>query len=178
MLFPSAELSSTFPELEINLSDDYFNQPILENEYFLLNNAPNGMKIESVTYINASRATIYLSGNTDNSNEVSVTVKAEILNSYDDITTNELSLDAIFTLFERPQVVLYSTQNTLHLKCSNPELLGNKVDIFNLAGQKIITAKIEKIPLNHIDVNIKRGMYLCRFLIDDKLQTRQIVFVK
>ena len=110
LLFSSAELTKQFPDLEINLSDEYFNQTILENDYFSLNNAPTGLFIETITYLNASRAKIKLSGNTDGANEVSVTIRSEILNGYTDLTTNELALSDGFTLFEKPEVVLYTSQ--------------------------------------------------------------------
>lgn len=178
LLHPSAELSKFFPDLEITLTDDYFNKPVLENEYFLLNNAPTGMKVESVNYINASQARVSLSGNTDDANEVSVTIKDVVLNSYEDITTNELSLDAIFIPFENPTVVLYSTPNTLHLKCSNPKLLGNKLEVFNPSGQLIKTASIEQQQINSIEINGISGIYFCRYQVNSRTQTQKVIVIR
>ncbi len=178
LLFSSAELTKQFPDLEIKLSDEYFNQTILENDYFSLNNAPTGLFIESITYLNASQAKIKLSGNTDGANEVSVTIRSEILNGYTDLTTNELALSDGFTLFEKPEVVLYTSQNTLHIKCGFPELLGRRVEVFNLSGQLIKSSHIEKQQINSIEVNSNPGIYVCRFQFNGKIQTRQLVFMR
>jgi len=178
MLFPTAELSKYFPELEITLTNDYFNKSILVNENFILNNAPPGLNIESVSYLNASRVLIKLSGNVSNGDEVSVTIKAKILNGFTDLTTNKLALDDGFTLFTRPKIVLYTTQNTIHIKCESPELLGAFVEIFNLSGQRIQRSKIEQIQLNNIRMNVNEGIYFCRFMLDGKMQTHKVVFVR
>ena len=177
-LYPSAALTKTSPDLMITLSDDYFNQPILEKEYFSLNNAPDDLSIESVTYVDASRATIKLSRKRDFTNQVSATIKAEILNGYNDLTTNALTLDVGSDLFEKPNVVLYTTQNTLHLKCDNPKLLGRKVLLFNTSGQLVKTSTIEQQQLNSIEVNSIKGMYFCRYQFDGKVQTQKVVFVR
>ena len=177
-LTPSAELSSFFPELEITLSDEYFSNPILKNNYFELNSAPPGMIIESVSYLNASKARIMLSGNTNEGYEVSVTLKAEILNGFVDLTTNELSLGNDFPLAIKSKVIFYTSQNTIHLKCQQPELLGNKIEIFNLLGQKIKTTKIEHTQLNSINVNPIPGIYLCRYQFDGKIHSQHVVFAK
>ena len=176
-LTPSAELSNIFLELEITLADEYFNSPILENNYFELNNAPAGMIIESVNYLNASQATIQLSGSTTGASDVSVTLKAEILNGFIDITTNELSLGNDFNLAIKSKVILYTSQNTIHLKCQQPELLGDKVEIFNLMGQRIKTSKIDNTQLNSINVNAIPGIYLCRYKFDEKMYRQHVVFV-
>lgn len=178
LLFPSAELSNSFPEFEIILTDDYFNQSILENEHFVLNNSPAGLNIESVSYLNASQATITLSGNTDDANEVSVTIKAEILNGYDDLTSNEISLDAGDVLFDKPDVVFYTTQNTLYLKCSNPNLLGPDIAVFNTSGQLIQISNIEPQKINSFGINAVNGMHFCRFQFNGKIQTHKVVFTQ
>lgn len=176
LLYPSAELSENFPGLMINLSDDYFNQPVLGNEYFTLNNAPPDLTIETVTYQDASRATIMLSGQRNYTNDVSVTIKAEILNGFTDLTTNELSLDAGSAIFEKPDVVIYANQNTIHLKCSYPKLLGNRVEVFNTSGQLIKIAIVEQLQLNSIGVSVVSGMYFCKYQFNGKTQIQKIVF--
>lgn len=178
LLFPSAELSKYFPKLEITLTNEYFNKHALKKEDFILNNAPPGLNIESVSYLNASRVLVKLSGNAGNNNEVSVTIKEEILNGFTDLTTNELALDDGFTFFARPELILYTTQYSIHIKCESPELLGSEIEIFNLSGQRIQQSKIEQVYLNTINVNLIPGIYFCRFQFDDKIQSRKVVFVR
>lgn len=175
-LLPSAELSKFFPVLEVNLSADYFNQTILENESFLLNNAPPGLLIESVTFLNASKALIRLTGNTDDTDEISITIKSEILNGYSNITTNELNLGVNSDFSVKTQPLVYATQNTIYIKCDFPELLGNQVEIFNISGQRVKALKIEKEQLNSIGLNVKRGMYFCRYQFNKKIHTQKVVF--
>ena len=177
LLSPSAELSKFFPELEITLSDDYFSQPILKNKNFKLNNAPSGLIIESVIYIKASQAKIKLSGNVIDAEEVSVTINSDILNGFNDITTNEVSLGNGFEVFTKPNAVLYARRNKINLKTSHPELLGNKIEIFNLWGQLIKTSQIEQIQLNSIGVNVQPGIYLCRYEFDGKMKVQRVVFI-
>lgn len=178
MLNPVADLSKSFPDLEINLSDEYFNQPILDTEDFVLNNAPAGLTIGSVDYINASRATIHLNGDAGDANEISVTLKAKILNGYGDLTTNELSLDNGSDLFSKPGIVLFATQNALHLKCDSPELLGEQLVIYNLSGQVVRLVQLEKTQLNTIGLNIQPGIYFCRFIFNGKSESKHVVFVR
>lgn len=176
LLYPSAKLSKSNSELEIKLTDDYFNKPILENGYFTLNNAPEGIEIESVTYLDVSKAKIKLSGIVEDTPKVSVTIEEEILNSFNDLTTNELLLDVGSSPFTKPKVVLYTAQNTLNIKCDIPELLGDKIEIFNLTGQGFKTSKIEKTQLNSINLNVKPGMYFCRYQIGGITYTQKVVF--
>jgi len=178
LLFPSAELSGIFPELEITLSDDYFSRSILKKKYFILSNAPPGLIIDTVIYFNASQATIMLSGNINGPVDLSVTIKAKVLNSFADLTSSILSVGVGFTPYVKPNVVLFTTKNTIYLECSHPELLGNKVEVFNLSGQLIKTSNIKQIQLNSIDINLLPGFYLCRFKLDSKKQTKSVVVNK
>jgi len=176
LLSPSAELSGVFPELEITLSDDYFSRSILKKKYFTLNNAPPGLIIDTVIYLNASQAMIQLSGNVSGPVELSVTMEAKILNGFYDLTTSLLSVGTGFNLYVKRKTLLFTTHNTIHLECSYPELLGDKVEVFNLSGQRIMTLKIEQTQMNSIGVNFLPGIYVCRYWFDGKKQTRQVIF--
>jgi hypothetical protein len=178
LLYPSAELSGSLPELEITLTDDYFSRPILKKKYFTLNNKPPGLEIDTVIFLNASQATIVLSENVTNPVEVSVTIDAKILNSFDDLTSNALSIGVGLNSYAKSNVVLFATRNQLQMKCSHPELLGDKLEIFTLSGQLIKTARIEQTQLNSFDVNLLPGIYLCRYWFDAKIQTQRVVCIK
>lgn len=177
ILSPTAELSGFFPELKIMLSQEYFNQPILDNKYFILNNAPPGLSIDHVIHSNASQATIILSGDKNVVSDISVTIKAEILNGFSDLTSSILPLSDGFTSFIKPNTVLFAKQNTINLKCSHPELLGDNIEIFSLTGRMITTLKIERTTMNSIGVNLSPGFYLCRYRFDKIYQTKRIVIV-
>ncbi len=178
LLFPSAELSGSYPQLEITLVNDYFSRPILKKKYFNLNNATPGLTIDTVIFLNASQATIMLLGNVNGSVELSVTMKAKILNSFEDLISNQLSVGIDDALNDKPNVFLFSNQNTLHLECNHPELLGDKLEIFNLSGQKIMISKMDQTNLNSFRVIMNPGIYLCCYQFDGIMQTQRIVFVK
>lgn len=178
LLYPSADLTGTSSELEIELTDDYFSRPILKKKYFTLNNAPPDLSIDTVIFINASQATIQLSGNINGPIEVSVTMEAKILNSFNDLTTNNLSVGVGQALYNEANINLFVSQNRIQIVCNQPELLGDKMEIFNLSGQRIIISKIEKVQLNSIGINMVSGIYICRFQYDRKMQTRRVVYVK
>lgn len=178
VLVPSAELSGSFPNLQITLSDDYFSRPILKKKHFTLNNAPSNLYIDTVIYLNASQATLMLSGNVIDPVEISISMKAKILNSFDDLTTNQLIVSSGHQSFAETKVKLYTSQNTIYLECSQPELLGDKLEVFKISGQKIITAEVAQAKLNRVNGALLRGIYLCRYLFDGKTQTQRIVIVK
>jgi hypothetical protein len=135
------------------------------------------MSIDTVIYQNASQATIKLSGYVNRPVEVSITLKAKILNSFEDLTSNTLIVGTDFTPEIKSAVNIFTTQNTIHLECSKPELLGEKVEIFNLSGQLIKTAKTERLHSNSISINLLPGIYFCRYVFDKKKQTQRITFV-
>ena len=175
-LTPTAELSSFYPELKITLDDEYFSQPILDNEYFTLNNAPSGMAIESVSYVNASQAIVNLSGDIIGNEQLSITIHSKVLNGYTNITTNEWALGNDFTPYVKPEVLVYTDQNSIHIRCRHPELLGDHMYIYNLWGQRVKTNSLDKTSLNRTEAFLKPGIYLCSFVFDGKLQSHRIVF--
>jgi hypothetical protein len=176
LLYPSAKLSKSNSELEIKLTDDYFNQPILDNKYFTLNDAPAGIGIEAVSYLDASTARITLSGIVEDTPKISVTIKDAILNSFVDVTTNELLLDVESSLFNKRKVVFYTTHHSLYMICETPELLGEQIVIFNLTGQAFETVSIEKEQQNTVELTLKPGMYFVRYQLDGITNTQKVVF--
>jgi hypothetical protein len=178
LLIPSADLSGYYPNIDLTLTDDYFSRQILKNKYFTLNDAPPGLEIDTVIYQNATTAKIYLTGNVNSSAEISVTIKDKILNSFEDLTSGTFSIYVGIDKFEKPEVNFYSTSTAIHLECKQPELLGDKIEIFNLSGQLIQSAEIQVSQLNNVSINITPGIYLCSFIFDEVRQTRRVVFVR
>lgn len=178
LLFPSAELSGDIPELTINLTDDYFSREILKKKYFTLNDAPAGLEIDTVIYQNASQAKVILSGSINNPTEVSLTMQDKILNSFEDVTSNDLIVSASFDMESKSKIKIFTVQNTIYLECGQPELLGDKLEIFNLSGQQIQASNIERTHMNGIAVDLPKGIYLCSYVFDGKRQSRRVVFVR
>jgi len=177
ILNPTAELTGSIPHFVITLSDDYFSRTYLNKNHFTLNNAPPELTIDTVIYSNASQATLWLSGNVSSSTEVSITMKAKVLNSFGDLTTSELTVGVNSDSFVDPKAKLYTSQNTIHLECSQPELLGDKLEIYNLSGQRIITSIINQTQLNTVNTDFLQGIYLCRLQFNGKVQTKRVALI-
>jgi len=178
LLSPEAEISGDIPQIEIDLADDYFSREILKNKYFNLNNAPEGLEIDTVIYQNASKAKIQLTGNLNNPTEVSVTIEHKVLNSFEDLTSNELIVSTSEYRPSKPEVVIFTSPNTIHIKCSKPELLGEKLVIYNLAGQRIQTSSLERVHMNTFSANLPPGIYLSSLVFDHVRQSQRVVFVR
>jgi len=178
LLYPSAELSGSYPDFEITLTDDYFSRQYLNKNHFILNNLPPEVSIDTVIYLNASQATIILNGNISGPIPISVTMRAKVLNSFDDLTTNELIVGVGSNTNELPNTVLYNSRNTIHLECNYPNRIGDHIEVYKLSGQLVFPSKIEKTQVNSFYINVHPGFYLCSYWYDGKKQTQQVVFVK
>lgn len=176
-LNPSAEL---YPEgngsiLEVKLFNNYFSRTILKEKYFNINNAPPGLEIDTVIYQDASTAKVYLNNSPKAEAEISLTLDAKIINTWEDLCTNTTTID--ISSFEgiTDDIKIFSSMNTLYLECSRPDLLGGEMTIYNISGQKIKTAKIDQSISNTINVNAPSGIYLCTFEYAKKIHSRRVL---
>lgn len=178
LLLPSAEISGYYPELDITLTEDFFSRQILKKKYFTINNAPPGLDIDTVIYQNASQATIQLAGNLIGLPEISITMKAKILNSFEDLTSNTLLLTGTDIIPNtKPEVKVYASAGTIHMECNQPNLLNERMEIFNLSGHLMRTMIIEPKQFNSIYANLPAGIYLCSFVFNGKRQSQLIPIV-
>jgi|GEM_PF-240385 len=180
VLNPSAELSATANNtiLDVQLVDDYFSRTILKEKYFILNNAPPGIEIDTVIYQNASAAEVHLSAPAISGEEISLTIEAKVLNTWNDITTNGIIIAGINDQdIHTDDLSIYSSRGTIFLKCKQPELLGDFVALYNLSGQIIQRSKIQQSTTNFIQTDVEPGIYLCRFSYNGQNQTRRILLV-
>jgi hypothetical protein len=176
-LLPSAHLTGYYPEMTVTLSDDYFSRNVLKNKYFTLNNAPEGLEIDTVIFLNASQATIMLTGYLSNPADISVTMESKILNSFEDLTSSSLIVSIYANYATETSLQVYAAQNTIVVNFNQPKLLGEKVEIFSLAGQRVKMAKLEQSRSNQIAVNLNPGIYFCRFSIDGKPITKRLSII-
>jgi hypothetical protein len=174
VIYPAASLLVSGNNLEIILTDDYFNRTTLDKEYFTLNGITSKIVIDSVVYQDAATAKIYFSDIPEESLEVSVTIHADVLNSWDNLTTNTVVV-SIHSLAEgRSNAKVYSSGGSIYLECNNPELLGGELKIINLRGQLVQSAGTEQALSGGIGTNLAPGIYLCLFQYNGKMLTRRI----
>lgn len=176
-LSPSAELIPTGSNgvFEIKLYDDFFSRTYLKNKYFTVNNAPPGIEIDTVIYIDATKVNIYLAEELKSTVEISVTLDAKILNTWDDLTTNTAIIGVSSNENEFDNISIFAVSNSIYLECERPELLGNECMIFNLSGQLVKSVKINHDMSTIIDLNSPAGIYICSFNYFGKRFSRRVL---
>ncbi len=176
IIHPWAGITDGETEIHLELHGDYFSRNILKKKYFDLNNAPPGVEIDTVIWINATDATIKLIGNISGNTTLSVTLDKKLINTFQEITSNTLGTSGIKPTIENPpEIKVYTTNNVLKIDCTEPQLLGRTVGIFNLTGQQVAVYQISPQNENSINLNLKAGIYLVRIFYDNKPQTQRII---
>ncbi len=176
-LYPEAALSGSYPDLELTLTDDYFCREILKNKYFDLNSAPPGLEVDTVIYENASQAMIHLKGNPATPSIVSITINKKVINSFDDLTSNDVPIGVGISQMSNPKINLYASAQSIKMFCDQPELLGDRLEIFNLSGQKLANYALHQLHLNQFGTSLKPGIYLCKFSYAGKLDVQRVVVI-
>lgn len=162
-LYPSAMLSGVFPNITITLDDDYFSRSILKKKYFELNEESNELNIDTVLYVSANEALMKFSEEISPSNEFTVTMKAKIINSFNDLTSSSITAVAEFAKRNEEPVKIYNHLNSLYLDCKQPELLGEQVEIYSVLGQLVGVENIDKTTHNELEISLPKGIYICNY---------------
>jgi hypothetical protein len=161
ILHPWAGISAESKKIKVLLYGDYFSRQELSKSNFRLNNAPEGVNILNVVYVNASECTIMLNANVSSLPALSITVSEKAINYWEDITSNPLGATGISepqtTL---PDISLFEENHLLHIRCSLPEWLPEYSEIISLTGQRVATIKLEKKTENIQPHQLKPGFYL------------------
>lgn len=176
-LNPSAELATSpdYKVLEIKLFDDYFSRKILKQKYFTINNAPPGLEIDTVVFQDAATARVYLNREAKGNVDISITMAAKILNTWDDLTTSTTSIGMHEEQIVNSNCRVFASERQVCLECDHPELLGAELSVFNLSGKKLKTFKILQQSVNRFQTDISGGVFLCRYSYQGKNQTSKIL---
>jgi hypothetical protein len=160
-LQPGAGISAENNSINFVLYSDYFSSKVLDKDQFLLNNAPPGVSIQSVTYKNASECQLNLTANISTFPQITVTVSEEAVNYWLDITSSPLSAQGIADdRADLPEISLYEENHHLHIRCNQPEMLPDRAEIINMAGQSYGTFNLEKKTENILAHQLNPGFYL------------------
>jgi len=175
ILHPWLSISAEANKIKINLYGDYFSQSIMGNQNFQLNDAPGGMYIQHVEYLNAAECMMTVSSDVSGIADISVTVSGKILNTLQNLTSNKL----VPTGFGDPSVQLseikvFEAYNQIHIRCSQPGLLPEHIEILNVTGQSIGIYKIAKNPENTITHHLQPGIYFIVFNTERKPEIHRI----
>jgi hypothetical protein len=161
LIEPKAGISAQDDKISLMLYGDYFRRPIAKKEMFTLNNAPAGVFIQSVDVLNPSECRIVLNADVSNVMDLSVTVDEEAINSWQDVTSSPLSAAGTGDITSHRAIFkIFNENHQLHIFCNDPENLSGPADIYNTAGQKIMSFSLQEQSENIIDHQLNAGLYL------------------
>jgi len=163
LMFPEAHLSSDFPMIQINLTQDYFSRPALKPKFFTLIGDTVGLQIDSVIYRSASSIDLKLKGSKKNISNIAIRLNKKILNSYQDLESNSLemgnqSIDVIANEIR----VSYHKRN-LYIYCQKDQELSEEIKIYDLYGRCLKTFRMTLSQYKEIPVNMSSGVYIVNF---------------
>jgi hypothetical protein len=160
VLNPWVGISAETNKITVKLFGDYFSQPMLKKNDFVLNDAPGGINIQSVEYRNASECVLTVSADITGNSGISVTISEKIINTWEDLTSNKLESagfgDLAATL---PVITIFDADQQLHIRCNLPELLPDYAEIVSITGQNLGAIKLEMEPENIVSHQLKAGIY-------------------
>ena len=167
---PGTELQpwlSIWPDgdkIHVKIYGDYFNNRNPQPNQFELNNAPPSIFIGNADWVDATECLLQLSGNVTSYPEISVTVKEEIINTFDDLTSNTLQTGGLSGQEYSPSAIkVFYTGQQLHIQTVNPELLPAGFQLFDLAGRCLGQFPLSKSNENIISPNLTTGVYFATF---------------
>jgi hypothetical protein len=167
-------------QVTIKLSDDYFTHTKPGLEYFKLNNNNPALYIKSVRHSNASEAEVYLSEIPNSSAEsVSITIDPEMLNGFQTLTTNTVTLttNADFD-FTGASVNIFSERGKIiTIDCDRPNSLPGSFEVYNTVGQLVGVYSLEQQSRNRVYVELNENIYIVRMMVDGKPVTKRVVLL-
>lgn len=160
-LHPWAGISSDTNRIHVALYGDYFRQKNLMKQHFRLNDAPVGLNIQAITYMNARECQLTLTADVSGHPEISLTINASAVNYWKDITTNALGSAGLEETPVAPDHFgIFVENNRLHVRTAQPEQLPAQAEIFNLAGQRMGLYTLGRKAENILPLQLHPGFYL------------------
>jgi hypothetical protein len=167
ILQPEAHLSGVNNELILQLEDDFFNALVLDKKHFELLDAPPGLVIDTVICVHAAKAHLSLSGVVTGIFQVALSIQADVLNGFDDLTSNSLVLTGTYQQKDYSgKVSIRTTSGMLHIVCSEPALLPDRVELYSMAGQRVGVFQIGKSTQNRLKPVLAPGLYMLKIELD------------
>jgi hypothetical protein len=173
---PKAGISLDGTKLHFVLYGDYFADPILKKTHFQLNNAPAGVEIESVIYDDVSNCQLLLTGDASSAPNMTVTVSQKEVNYWLDVTSGPLSeAGVVDSRPDIPDIRVYEENHQLHIRSDKPDLLPGKADVYNIAGQHVMSISLMKTNENVLPVKLNPGIYF--LVVNFKASTVNLKFI-
>jgi hypothetical protein len=160
--------------IRMKIYGDYFSTKVLKNEHFRLNDAPVGMVVQNVQYMDASACLLTISGDITAFPDISVTASGGILDTSRDLTSNKLASAGSDPGLTAEEIKVFYANGQVHIRSSQPEQLPAQIEIMNIAGQSLSTYPIEKSTENKISPGLVPGIYLIIVKLADRPVVRRI----
>jgi len=164
VLNPSVNIAAQGNTITLTVVGDRFRNRALKPEYFIVNNAPPEIYLQSVEYINTTECLLTLSGSVTSYGNLSVTVLEKAINTWNDVTSHILAAAGVNdNLSLSNKITLYNSQHELSVRCTKPELLPQTAIIVSISGSTVGEYTLMKDYENIIRHDLKPGMYLLVF---------------
>lgn len=171
--------SSSFIELEVTLEDQYFNHKYLKKKHFDIKMSNQDLLIDTVWYQNASAASLILTTKEGviTNPSFSIEVDDNILTGFDDLLSNTLTLaSGINNQISEPNISVYAVNQQITIETTQPELLGQTLQVYNIEGRLITQYPLYSLQKNTKEMAFSKGIYLVHFIFDGKRHTEKIRF--
>ena len=144
--------------IELQLNSDYFNRKIFRNKHFKLNNESALFSKDSIFFTDASTALMQVTSSKPGSRlppDFSVTVYDKVINSFTELSTEHYGLELSNKSSISPEDNLraYISNGEIVITCSQPDYLGNELQIYSMLGVKLANADLEHKYTNRISIN-------------------------
>lgn len=166
-------------EYRLTLEDDYFNHSFLNRAHFEVNGTPLTLGIESVHHENASSARIKITHDGFSSiwgTNFTLTIKDSILNGFRPLTTENILVgtddDPSVTKFD---LTLYAASGNIYVKTTMPEMLPERLVIYNSLGQVAGIYPLMQSATNVLPVNLPPDLYIVRVITSSGPVTRKVI---
>jgi len=177
-LHPWVGISAETNRINVNLYGDYFSQTILKKADFRLNDAPGGMFIQGVEYRNAGECVLTVSSDVTGFPGISVTISEKAINTWVDLNSNKLESTGFGEPgIKSPEISVYAADGLIHIRCNQPELLPEMVEMLSITGGHLGSHKLERDSENIFPHQLKPGIYLMVFNIAGHPQVFRITII-
>jgi len=179
VLQPWVAISSSGNKISLHLYGDYFRSPVLNAGDFRLNDAPWGMTIQNVEFVNTSECLLTVSADVSGIPDISVTLSEKDINTWNDLNSNKLGTSGFDDLHDlMAGMRVYSSESGIHIVCGRPELLPEMAEIVCITGQVAASCRLDQKSENIIPQHLNPGVYLLVVTIDHRREARRFVVLK
>lgn len=162
--------------LRLTVLNDYFATNQLESSSFTLNNAPNGLSIQTVTYVSANECLLTLSANVANLSDLSVTLNEKAINSWENLTSNTVGTAGLPHSAADYGVRIKKIAGNWTLISDQPQTLPAALNVFDITGRNVQTIQLQQVVSQPLQFDIHSGSYFIRIEMKEGNYVQKIIY--